>query len=119
MTYQTIGELVQYFKTTPRTLRVYEKVGITGPVIHEPKGKTIVRLYDEQNIQRLDVAFHLTHYGVELKVIADLLNSPLSEFSERYDDMLRIRRDAIIYDIAERENALFDLEGEMAARGVK
>lgn len=119
MTYKTIGELVTHFKTTPRTLRHYEALGITGKVHREPNGKTLVRLYDQANIDRLDVAFHLTHYGTPLYDIVDLLNGNLDDFSAQYDAILCARHEALVYDIAQKENALFDLEGEMASRGVK
>lgn len=111
----TIQQLCKRFNTTPRTLRYYEQRGVTER-IERVNG---LRKYRDADVDRFDVAFHLRHYDVSIDDIADLLNSDISNFSAIYDGILRDSQERLTYEIAHKENALYDLEGEMASRGIK
>lgn len=57
-----IGELAERLGTTPRTIRLYEELGVIAPE-RTPGG---TRLYREKDAKRLEVALRLARLGTEL-----------------------------------------------------
>jgi DNA-binding transcriptional MerR regulator len=57
-----IGELAEELKTTPRTIRLYEELGLIAPE-RTPGG---TRLYREKDAKRLAVSLRLARLGREL-----------------------------------------------------
>ncbi|MBU6525853.1 MerR family transcriptional regulator [Methylocystis sp. MJC1] len=57
-----IGELAERLNTTPRTIRLYEELGVIAPE-RTPGG---TRLYREKDAKRLKIALRLAHLGREL-----------------------------------------------------
>jgi len=63
-----IGELAELLSTTPRTIRLYEELGVLGPARTEAG----TRLYAAKDVKRMDVALRLSRSGVNLELIASL-----------------------------------------------
>jgi len=57
-----IGELAEELKTTPRTIRLYEELGLIEP--ERTQGGT--RLYRKKDTKRLAVVLRLARLGIEL-----------------------------------------------------
>jgi DNA-binding transcriptional MerR regulator len=57
-----IGELAEDLKTTPRTIRLYEELGLIAP--ERTQGGT--RLYRKKDAKRLAAALRLARLGMEL-----------------------------------------------------
>jgi DNA-binding transcriptional MerR regulator len=57
-----IGELAEELKTTPRTIRLYEELGLIRP--ERTEGGT--RLYRRKDAKRLAIALRLARLGMEL-----------------------------------------------------
>jgi DNA-binding transcriptional MerR regulator len=57
-----IGELAEDLKTTPRTIRLYEELGLISP--ERTQGGT--RLYRKKDAKRLTIALRLARLGMEL-----------------------------------------------------
>jgi len=57
-----IGELAEDLETTPRTIRLYEELGLISP--ERTEGGT--RLYRKKDAKRLAVALRLARLGMEL-----------------------------------------------------
>lgn len=58
-----IGELAEEFDTTPRTIRLYEELGLIAP--GRTEGGT--RLYQPKDAKRLAVALRLARLGLDLE----------------------------------------------------
>lgn len=63
-----IGELAELLSTTPRTIRLYEELGILVPARTEAG----TRLYARKDLKRMEVALNLTRSGIGLDVISHL-----------------------------------------------
>lgn len=63
-----IGELAEDLHTTPRTIRLYEELGLIAPARTE--GGT--RLYHEKDAKRLAIALRLSRMGMELGQLQQL-----------------------------------------------
>ncbi len=63
-----IGELAAMFRTTARTLRYYEELGLIKPT---DRAKGVHRRYAEQNIVYLKRVAQLKSYGLSLGEIRD------------------------------------------------
>lgn len=63
-----IGELAEELATTPRTIRLYEELGLIAP--DRTAGGT--RLYRRHDVKRLTVALRLAGLGVELSALQRL-----------------------------------------------
>lgn len=66
--YLKIGELAELLDTTPRTIRLYEELGIILP--ERTEGGT--RLYARKDLKRMEVALRLSRSGVGLELIGHL-----------------------------------------------
>lgn len=63
-----IGELAEELKTTPRTIRLYEELGLIVP--DRTEGGT--RLYAKKDLKRMAVALRLGRVGIELETVQRL-----------------------------------------------
>jgi DNA-binding transcriptional MerR regulator len=63
-----IGELAEDLATTPRTIRLYEELGLIAP--ERTEGGT--RLYHRKDVKRLEVALRLARLGMELSDVQRL-----------------------------------------------
>lgn len=63
-----IGELAEELGTTPRTIRLYEELGVIVPARTE--GGT--RLYARKDLKRMAVALQLGRVGIELESVQKL-----------------------------------------------
>jgi DNA-binding transcriptional MerR regulator len=63
-----IGELAELLSTTPRTIRLYEELGVLGPARTEAG----TRLYAGKDVKRMEVALRLSRSGVSLELIGSL-----------------------------------------------
>ena len=63
-----IGELAELLSTTPRTIRLYEELGVLVPARTEAGN----RLYARKDLKRMEVALKLSRCGVGLEVIHGL-----------------------------------------------
>ncbi|HUZ91898.1 MAG TPA: MerR family transcriptional regulator [Methylocella sp.] len=63
-----IGELAEELGTTPRTIRLYEELGLIAP--DRTRGGT--RLYQKKDVKRLSVALRLARLGMELSEVQRL-----------------------------------------------
>ena len=63
-----IGTAARALKTTPRTLRFYEELGILVP--GRTLGKT--RSYTKEDIERIEAVQHLTELGIGLRDVVEL-----------------------------------------------
>lgn len=63
-----IGELAELLSTTPRTIRLYEELGILVPARTEAG----TRLYARKDLKRMEVALNLARSGIGLEVISHL-----------------------------------------------
>lgn len=66
-----IGELAEDLKTTPRTIRLYEELGLISP--GRTEGGT--RLYRRKDAKRLAVALRLARLGMELGEVQRLAHT--------------------------------------------
>lgn len=66
-----IGELAELFKTTARTLRYYEELGLIKPT---DRAKGVHRRYAEQNIVYLKRVAQLKSYGLSLGEIREFFS---------------------------------------------
>lgn len=69
--YLKIGELAEEFQTTPRTIRLYEELGLI--VAKRTEGGT--RLYQRKDAKRLRMALRLARLGLELSEIQKLAST--------------------------------------------
>ena len=105
-----IGELAEEFGITSRTLRVYEEEGLL-----EPQRDGTRRIYDERNRVRLRLILRGKRLGWSLSEIRESFNlydSSLGEAAqlEAMLEKLRPRRDALLAQREDIDNALRDLE---------
>jgi DNA-binding transcriptional MerR regulator len=63
-----IGELAELLSTTPRTIRLYEELGVLGPARTEAG----TRLYARKDLKRMEVALRLSRSGISLELIGRL-----------------------------------------------
>jgi DNA-binding transcriptional MerR regulator len=63
-----IGELAEALGTTPRTIRLYEELGLIAP--DRTEGGT--RLYARKDLKRMATALQLSRVGIELETIRKL-----------------------------------------------
>jgi DNA-binding transcriptional MerR regulator len=63
-----IGELADELGTTPRTIRLYEELGLIAP--QRTHGGT--RLYAKKDLKRMAIALRLGHSGVPLEQLRQL-----------------------------------------------
>jgi len=63
-----IGELAELLATTPRTIRLYEALGVIVPARTEAG----TRLYARKDVKRMAVALALSSCGVDLETIGRL-----------------------------------------------
>lgn len=63
-----IGELAEALGTTPRTIRLYEELGLISP--ERTEGGT--RLYAKKDLKRMAIALQLGRIGIELETIQKL-----------------------------------------------
>lgn len=63
-----IGELAEELATTPRTIRLYEELGLIAP--ERTEGGT--RLYAKKDLKRMAVALRLGRVGIELESVQKL-----------------------------------------------
>lgn len=63
-----IGELAEFLSTTPRTIRLYEELGVLVPARTEAG----TRLYARKDLKRMEVALKLSRCGVGLELIRHL-----------------------------------------------
>jgi DNA-binding transcriptional MerR regulator len=63
-----IGELAELLGTTPRTIRLYEELGLIEP--NRTEGRT--RLYARKDLKRLAVVLKLGKIGIELETVQRL-----------------------------------------------
>ncbi|TAN52279.1 MAG: MerR family transcriptional regulator [Methylococcaceae bacterium] len=63
-----IGELAEALETTPRTIRLYEELGLIVP--ERTEGGT--RLYAQKDVKRMAVALRLGRVGIELESVQRL-----------------------------------------------
>ncbi|MDD5036782.1 MAG: MerR family transcriptional regulator [Methylococcaceae bacterium] len=63
-----IGELAEELGTTPRTIRLYEELGLIAPA--RTRGGT--RLYAKKDLKRMAVALRLGRSGVGLEAVQQL-----------------------------------------------
>lgn len=63
-----IGELAELLSTTPRTIRLYEELGVLAPVRTEAG----TRLYARKDLKRMEVALNLSRSGVGLEQVGRL-----------------------------------------------
>ncbi|MGR8940445.1 MAG: MerR family transcriptional regulator [Gammaproteobacteria bacterium] len=63
-----IGELAELLSTTPRTIRLYEELGVLVPARTEAG----TRLYARKDLKRMEVALKLSRCGVGLEIINGL-----------------------------------------------
>lgn len=66
-----IGEAARILKTTPRTLRFYEELGLLAPA--RSVGKT--RCYTASDLSRLHAALNLTELGIGLRAVIALADA--------------------------------------------
>ncbi|MDO3410781.1 MerR family transcriptional regulator [Saccharibacillus sp. CPCC 101409] len=72
----TVHEVVSVTGTTARTLHYYDRIGLLKPAVVQENG---YRLYDRNNLERLQIILFLKETGVRLQDIAALLELPESE----------------------------------------
>lgn len=60
-----IGELAQALDTTPRTIRLYEELGLIAPA--RTDGGT--RLYAHKDLKRMEIALRLGRLGIGLEAV--------------------------------------------------
>jgi DNA-binding transcriptional MerR regulator len=75
-----IGEIAQLLGVTPKTIRHYEKIGMLAQPERTRAG---YRLYDAQDLLRLQRIRHLQALGLSLKKIRVLLGEPEHQYSSR------------------------------------
>lgn len=63
-----IGELAELLATTPRTIRLYEELGVIVPARTEAG----TRLYARKDVKRMEIALALSRSGVDLETIGRL-----------------------------------------------
>ena len=63
-----IGELAEELGTTPRTIRLYEELGLIAP--DRTEGGT--RLYAKKDLKRMAIALQLGRVGIELESVQKL-----------------------------------------------
>jgi DNA-binding transcriptional MerR regulator len=63
-----IGELAELLATTPRTIRLYEELGVLVPARTEAG----TRLYARKDLKRMEVALKLSRSGIGLEFIQGL-----------------------------------------------
>ncbi len=63
-----IGELAELLCTTPRTIRLYEEIGVIVPARTEAG----TRLYAKKDLKRMEIALALSRSGVDLETISRL-----------------------------------------------
>jgi len=63
-----IGELADELGTTPRTIRLYEELGLIAP--DRTEGGT--RLYARKDLKRMAIALQLGRVGIELESVQKL-----------------------------------------------
>jgi DNA-binding transcriptional MerR regulator len=63
-----IGELAELLSTTPRTIRLYEELGVLGP----RRTEAGTRLYARKDLKRMEVALRLSRSGISLELISRL-----------------------------------------------
>ncbi|QSA99805.1 MerR family transcriptional regulator [Methylomonas sp. EFPC1] len=63
-----IGELAEQLATTPRTIRLYEELGVIVPARTEAG----TRLYARKDMKRMEIALTLSRCGVDLETIGRL-----------------------------------------------
>ncbi|MGZ8239822.1 MAG: MerR family transcriptional regulator [Methylobacter sp.] len=63
-----IGELAECLSTTPRTIRLYEELGVIVPA----RTQAGTRLYARKDMKRMEVALRLSRCGVGLELIRRL-----------------------------------------------
>lgn len=106
----TIGELAREFDVTPRTLRFYESVGLLAPRREGQK-----RFYSRRDRTRLKLALRGKRLGMtlaEIKEVFDLYDSVRGEAGqiERYVDILQEKRNQLIGQRQDLDDALAELE---------
>ena len=106
----SIGELAAEFGITSRTLRVYEEEGLL-----DPKRDGTRRIYSERNRVRLRLILRGKRLGWSLAEIREsfaLYDSDLGEVAqlESMLDKLRERRESLLAQREDLDNALRDLE---------
>lgn len=108
-----IGELAKESKTTVRTLRYYDEIGLLKPSKVDARGQ---RFYDERCSARLQVILWLKDMGLELAAIKQLLTYEITSPKK----ILRKRLDMIQMEKEQLEQAeqaihailqVMDLEG--------
>jgi DNA-binding transcriptional MerR regulator len=63
-----IGELAELLSTTPRTIRLYEELGVIAPARTEAG----TRLYARKELKRMEAALKLSRSGIGLELIGRL-----------------------------------------------
>lgn len=63
-----IGEMAEELGTTPRTIRLYEELGLISP--YRTEGGT--RLYARKDLERMAIALRLSRVGIDLDTIQKL-----------------------------------------------
>jgi len=106
----TIGELAEEFGITSRALRLYEEEGLLNP---QREGTR--RIYNERNRVRLRLILRGKRLGWSLSEIResfDLYDSSLGEEAQLLLmlEKLRQRRDSLMGQKKDIDNALHDLE---------
>ena len=95
----TVGTLSALAGVSTRTLRYYDKIGLLKP---ETKSSSGYRVYGQAQVDRLQQILFYRELGVELSMIARILNTPSFEQSEALEAHLialserRERLDALI-----------------------
>lgn len=75
-----IGEVAQLLDITPKAIRHYQKIGLLAAPERTPSG---YRLYDAQDLLRLQRIRRLQSFGLSLKQIKAVLGNPKSEHTLR------------------------------------
>ncbi|MBM4206797.1 MAG: MerR family transcriptional regulator [Gammaproteobacteria bacterium] len=66
--YLKIGELAEMLSTTPRTIRLYEELGVLVPA----RTQAGTRLYARKDLKRMEIALNLSRSGIGLETISRL-----------------------------------------------
>lgn len=104
-----VGELARLSGVTVRTLHHYDETGLLSPSARSPSG---YRLYDEDDVARLQQILYYREFGFSLEDIATLLDDPAADVGSH----LRRQHELLTDRIARLQDLLAHVELNLEAR---
>ena len=113
-----IGEIAAFFNVSPKSMRIYEKMGIIKPAKIDEN--TRYRYYSADQVKQLDALLELKELGFSLAEIKKLLDGGIS--NDKFMEALVHKKAAwqnIVSSIENKIHAIDSITERISATGLK